>query len=42
MNSYKWELYNLNDDPTQYNNLAAKMPKKLEEMKGSRDNAASE
>lgn len=33
MNSYKWELYNLKDDPTQSNNLASKMPKKLEEMK---------
>jgi arylsulfatase len=33
MDSYKWELYNLKDDPTQFNNLASKMPKKLEEMK---------
>ena len=29
---YKWELYNLQEDPTQYNDLAAKMPDKLKEM----------
>ncbi|HRI21319.1 MAG TPA: arylsulfatase, partial [Panacibacter sp.] len=29
----KWELYNLNDDYTQFNDLAAKEPAKLEEMK---------
>ena len=29
---YKWELYNLNDDWTQNNDLAAKDPKKLKEM----------
>ena len=33
MNGYKWELYNLNDDPTQYNDLASKMPSKLRDMK---------
>jgi arylsulfatase len=33
MNSYSWELYNLKDDPTQFNNLASKMPEKLNEMK---------
>lgn len=33
MNGYKWELYNLNDDPTQYNDLSKKMPEKLEVMK---------
>jgi len=31
--SYKWELYNLNEDYTQYNDLAAKYPEKLKEMK---------
>ena len=29
----KWELYNLNDDWTQANDLAAKMPDKVEQMK---------
>lgn len=33
MNGYQWELYNLNEDPTQFNNLASKMPEKLLEMK---------
>ena len=29
---YKWELYNLNEDVTEFNDLAAKMPQKLTEM----------
>jgi len=29
---YKWELYNLNEDYSQANDLAAKMPEKLKEM----------
>jgi arylsulfatase len=29
---YKWELYNLQEDPTQFNDLAAKMPEKVKEM----------
>jgi arylsulfatase len=32
MNSFTWELYNLNDDWTQANNLAAQMPDKLRDM----------
>jgi len=32
MNEYKWELYNIADDYSQYNDLAAKMPDKLKEM----------
>jgi len=32
MNGFKWELYNLNEDWTQANNLAAKMPDKLRDM----------
>jgi arylsulfatase A-like enzyme len=32
MTGYKWELFNLNEDPTQFNNLAAKMPEKLKQM----------
>lgn len=33
MNGYNWELYNLSEDPTQFNDLASKMPEKLMEMK---------
>jgi len=29
---YNWELYNVNDDPTQANDLASKMPDKLKEL----------
>jgi arylsulfatase len=29
---YKWELYNVKDDFTEFNDLAAKMPDKLKEM----------
>ncbi|MBB3447254.1 arylsulfatase [Rhizobium sp. BK379] len=29
---YNWELYNVNDDPTQFSDLAAKMPDKLKQM----------
>jgi arylsulfatase len=29
---YNWELYNVNDDPTQSTDLAAKMPDKLKQM----------
>jgi arylsulfatase len=32
MNGYTWELYNLADDPTQYDDLAAKNSEKLAEM----------
>src|SRR5450432_2993403 len=32
MNDYKWELYNITEDFSQYNDLAAKMPEKLKEM----------
>jgi len=32
VNAYKWELYNLNEDYSQANDLAAKMPSKLKEM----------
>jgi arylsulfatase len=30
---YNWELYNVEEDPTQSNDLAASMPEKLEQMK---------
>jgi hypothetical protein len=29
---YNWELYNVKEDPTEYNDLATKMPDKLKEM----------
>ena len=29
---YNWELYNVDEDPTEFNDLAAKMPDKLKEM----------
>ena len=29
---YQWELYNLNEDVTQADDLAAKMPDKLKEL----------
>ena len=29
---YSWELYNVQEDPTEYNDLAARMPDKLKEM----------
>jgi len=29
---YKWELYNVMEDPTQFNDLAAKMPDKLKQL----------
>ena len=32
---YKWELYNVKEDPTEYNDLAAKMPEKLKQMQDS-------
>src|SRR5271169_390361 len=32
ISEYKWELYHLNEDYSQYNDLAAKMPDKLKEM----------
>jgi len=32
IDGYKWELYNVMEDPTQNNDLAAKMPEKLKQM----------
>ena len=32
VNGYKWELYNIAEDYSQYNDLAAKMPDKLRDM----------
>jgi arylsulfatase len=33
IDGYRWELYNVMDDPTQNNDLATKMPEKLEQLK---------
>ena len=38
---YKWELYNLTEDYTQANDLAAKMPDKLKEMQALFDQEAA-
>ena len=35
INDYKWELYNLTEDYSQSNDLAAKMPDKLKEMQAA-------
>ncbi len=32
VNGYKWELYNIGEDYSEYNNLATKMPDKLRDM----------
>jgi hypothetical protein len=40
INNYKWELYNLNEDYSQNNDLAAKMPDKLKEMQALFDQQA--
>jgi hypothetical protein len=37
---YKWELYNLQQDPTQFNDLAATMPDKVKEMQAIFDSEA--
>ncbi|MDE1191007.1 MAG: arylsulfatase [Arachidicoccus sp.] len=37
-----WQLYNLKDDPTETNNLAKKIPEKLEELKKLFDEQAKE
>jgi len=35
MNGGKWELYNLENDPTELNDLAGKFPEKVDELSGS-------
>jgi arylsulfatase len=37
---YKWELYNVQEDPTQFDDLAAKMPEKVKEMQSLFDTEA--
>src|SRR5258707_2728986 len=37
---YRWELYNLQEDPTQFNDLAAQMPDKVKEMQTLFDSEA--
>src|SRR5258708_12149714 len=40
-NEYKWELYNLTEDYSQFNDLAAEMPDKLKEMQALFDQEAA-
>lgn len=40
-NEYKWELYDLREDYTQFNDLAAKLPDKLKEMRTLFDQEAA-
>ena len=40
ISGYKWELYNVKDDPTQFNDLAAQMPEKVKEMQALFDSEA--
>jgi arylsulfatase len=40
-NEYNWELYNLTEDYSQFNDLAAKMPDKLKEMQALFDQEAA-
>ena len=42
INDYKWELYNISDDYSQANDLAAKMPDKLKEMQALFDRRGEE
>jgi len=37
---YKWELYNVQEDPTEFNDVAATMPDKLKEMQALFDSEA--
>src|SRR6476620_10012126 len=37
---YKWELYNVQEDPTQYNDLAVQMPEKVKELQALFDSEA--
>ena len=37
---YKWELYNVKEDPTQFNDLAATMPDKVKQMQALFDSEA--
>jgi arylsulfatase len=40
VSAYKWELYNIKDDPTQFNDLAAQMPDKVKELQAIFDSEA--
>jgi len=40
IDAYKWELYNVNEDPTQFNDLAAQMPEKVKELRAVFDSEA--
>ena len=38
---YKWELYDLHEDPTQFNDLASAMPEKVKELQAVFDSEAA-
>ena len=40
LTGYKWELYNLKEDPTQFDDLAGKMPDKVKELQALFDSEA--
>jgi arylsulfatase len=40
IDAYKWELYNVKEDPTQFNDLAAQMPEKVKELQAVFDSEA--
>jgi arylsulfatase A-like enzyme len=40
IDAYKWELYNVQEDPTQFNDLAAQMPDKVKELQALFDSEA--
>jgi hypothetical protein len=40
VSAYKWELYNVKEDPTQFNDLAAQMPEKIRELQAVFDSEA--
>jgi arylsulfatase len=35
IDAYQWELYNVKEDPTQFNDLAARMPEKVTELRAA-------
>ena len=41
ISGYKWELYDLHEDPTQFNDLAAAMPDKVKELQAVFDSEAA-
>ena len=42
MNGGEWELYNIQDDPTELNNLAADLPQKVQELSSKYERISKE